>query len=140
MILTIIFIVLLIIGIIGLIIYWCSNSDDILCDISAILALLSGLALVISLIWITSVQLNVESVYQAYKTKRENIIVELTKASKLTISITNTDLGSRIDNYNSFILQERIMSGNPWTSWFHNAKVGSLDTISVADYYTAISK
>jgi len=141
MIITIIAVSILDIGFILSILYDRTHIVDCLDEgfISAI-TIVGMFFTVLCLTFIGRVQISYELNYQTYKMQRENLTAELTKASELTISITNTDLGSRIDKYNRFILSERTLSANPWVSWFYNAKVGSLETISASDYYTVVSK
>lgn len=122
MLITIIFVVLIVIGI-GLVhLYNHTNCGDWAEITGGTVAVIASICLVICVIIVMVAQIGKPVAIEKALTEYETLTYELEKFNEddytLTSSI-NFDLLPRISKYNGYVRASKYLTSNPWVNWFY---------------------
>ena len=95
------------------------------------LAVLGFFAILISAIWVATVQIPKETDYQNELHLRETLEYRLEHKSENAVG--NELLYTDIVQFNNNLRTTKYYANNPWTSWFHNDKIATLDYIEIEE-------
>lgn len=96
---------------------------------------LGGIALVIELAVILSMNANPIGAQAAMEAKRETLIYQMENETyKNDNNVGTTELFSSIAEYNGKVLKIQAGRKNPWTNWFYVPYGDDLELIDLEDY------
>lgn len=128
MIITLIAVTLTIIGIILAIIGW--DTDNYCCIIpSAIFTTVGSIVLIIALICIVKVNINKDIDYE--QKLYEKTTIEYRIENKDSLGVGNELLYDDIIYFNNSLRSTKKWANNPWTSWFFNEDIATIDYIEI---------
>lgn len=128
MIITLIAVALIIVGIIGYIVFFKLWSD---CGffISVISIILGAIVLLTSLCFIGKAQINKDIKYENKLYEREVLVYRIENEDAHTTG--NELLYRDIVDFNNGLRATKKWANNPWTSWFFNEDIATIDYIEI---------
>ena len=97
--------------------------------VGTMLMICGGIALVFALALIASEQISAENEYQKAMYQKE--VLEYRLENKDENIVGNELLYGDIIKFNNNLRDVKKWSANPWTSWFSNAKIATIDYIEI---------
>lgn len=118
---------LLIVGVVLLILGWKIMDIDIIAIIGIILCFFSGVALLVEIIGVSVVQGTAENKYNQKLYQKEVLEYRLESGELQGNELLYHD----ITEFNNELRSVKYWYNNPWTNWFNNGKVASIDYIEL---------